>query len=74
MSVSIIDYGMGNIGSILNMLKKICAKSIASSNPDEINRADKIILPCVGAFDNAVKNLKDFIRFFFFSKTDFKWP
>lgn len=55
----IIDYGMGNIGSILNMLKKIGSKAIVSSNISDIFKAEKIILPGVGAFDNGIKNLKD---------------
>jgi imidazole glycerol-phosphate synthase subunit HisH len=57
--ILIIDYGMGNLGSILNMLKKINAPAIISSKLDEIEKADKLILPGVGAFDNGMKNLSD---------------
>jgi glutamine amidotransferase len=56
--IVVIDYGMGNIGSILNMLKKIDAEGIVSSDPDLIKRADKLILPGVGSFDEGMKNLK----------------
>ena len=56
--IVIIDYGMGNLGSIQNMLKKIGAKSIISDDPLEIKGADKLILPGVGAFDSGMRNLK----------------
>lgn len=57
--IVIIDYKMGNIGSILNMLKKINAEGMVSSNPEDIKIADKLILPGVGSFDEGMKNLKD---------------
>lgn len=55
--IVIIDYGMGNLGSIQNMLKKIGAKAIISSKIADIEKADKLILPGVGAFDNGMTNL-----------------
>jgi len=55
--IVIIDYGMGNLGSIANMLKKIGAAAVASSEAAVIERADELILPGVGAFDNGMKNL-----------------
>lgn len=55
----IIDYGMGNVGSIQNMLKRIGARSIISGSLDEIEKAEKLILPGVGSFDNGMKNLKN---------------
>jgi glutamine amidotransferase len=57
--IVIVDHGLGNIGSILNMLEKIGAEAITSSNIQDIKEAKKIILPGVGAFDNAMKNLKN---------------
>jgi glutamine amidotransferase len=57
--ITIIDYGMGNLGSIANMIKKVGGKSVITSNKDEIKKAKKLLLPGVGAFDNAVKNLKN---------------
>jgi imidazole glycerol-phosphate synthase subunit HisH len=57
--IIIIDYGMGNLGSILNMLKKIGAPAKISSNLQEIDKTDKIILPGVGAFDTAMKRLAE---------------
>ena len=56
--ITIIDYGMGNLGSVANMIKKVGGKSIITSNKDDIKNAKKILLPGVGAFDSAVKNLK----------------
>jgi imidazole glycerol-phosphate synthase subunit HisH len=55
--IVIIDYGMGNLGSIANMLKKIGAPAAVSSDPAVIERADKLILPGVGAFDHGMRNL-----------------
>lgn len=57
--ITIIDYGMGNLGSIANMIKKVGHKSIITSDIEEIKKARKLILPGVGAFDNGMKHLKD---------------
>lgn len=56
--IVIIDYGMGNIGSIANMLKKIGARFQITSDPAVIENSDKLILPGVGAFDQGIKNLE----------------
>lgn len=56
--ITIIDYGMGNLGSILNMLKKIGASAQLSSDIKEIESSEKIILPGVGAFDMAMSNIQ----------------
>lgn len=53
----VIDYGMGNVGSILNMLKKIGVPARPSQGPEDVLRADRIVLPGVGAFDNAMTKL-----------------
>lgn len=55
--IVIVDYGMGNLMSILNMLRKLGVEAIVSSNIEDIKHADKLILPGVGAFDNAMLNL-----------------
>ena len=57
--IVIVDYGLGNLGSIKNMLRKIGYSSIVSSNPDEISKASKLIFPGVGAFDTGMKHLTD---------------
>jgi len=57
--IVIIDYGMGNIASIQNMYKYLGIDDvILSKDPNEIKKADKLILPGVGAFDNGMHNLK----------------
>lgn len=53
--ITIIDYGMGNTGSIINMLKKIGVKTQITSVIEEIATAKKIILPGVGHFNRAME-------------------
>jgi glutamine amidotransferase len=55
--ITIINYGLGNLGSIFNMLKKINVKSCITSKVDEIAKAQKIILPGVGHFDRAMERI-----------------
>ena len=56
--IVVVDYGLGNLGSIANMLKKIGAHAVVSSDPAVVEKADKLILPGVGAFDAGMKNLE----------------
>jgi imidazole glycerol-phosphate synthase subunit HisH len=56
--VGIVDYGAGNLTSVLNAVKKIAKNSYISSNPDELIDADYIILPGVGTFDEALDIVK----------------
>lgn len=56
--ITVVDYGMGNIGSILNMLKRIGADAAATGRPEEVGAASKLILPGVGAFGQAMANLQ----------------
>jgi glutamine amidotransferase len=55
--ITIIDYGLGNLASIANMLKKIGTPARISSDREQIKRAEKIILPGVGAFDQGMQAL-----------------
>lgn len=55
--ISIVDYGMCNVGSISNMLKKIGTPHTIISTAQELRLASKIILPGVGAFDNGMSQL-----------------
>ena len=55
----IVNYNIGNIGSIVNMLKKIGHKAIVTNNPDTIENANKIILSGVGAFNNGMFQLSN---------------
>jgi glutamine amidotransferase len=56
--ITIIDYGMGNLGSIANMLKRIGGQCRITSAHEEIEIAEKIILPGVGHFDKAMENIE----------------
>ena len=55
----IIDYGLGNLSSIKNMLSYLGVEAIISSNKTKIEEASKLILPGVGSFDTGMKNLND---------------
>lgn len=57
--IVILDYGVGNIGSILNMLKKVGVDAMISSSVHDIEKADKIILPGIGAFDSGMSKLNE---------------
>ena len=57
--VVIVDYGMGNVGSIKNMLLKIGHEGRLSSDPDIVHQANKLILPGVGSFDRGMEQLKN---------------
>ena len=55
--ISIIDYKVGNVFSIKNMLKSMGIESKITSDPSEINSSSKLILPGIGSFDEAAKLL-----------------
>lgn len=55
--IVIVETGTGNFGSIKNMLKKVKAQSVISSDPSVILAAEKLILPGVGAFGHGMNNL-----------------
>lgn len=57
--ISVLNYGMGNIGSIQNMLKKIGVDYQLIERPEELDPRNSIILPGVGAFDNAMRRLNE---------------
>ena len=57
--IGIINYGLGNLGSIQNMLKVIGEKSIISSDKNELDKCDRYILPGVGAFDAGMRMLNE---------------
>jgi glutamine amidotransferase len=57
--IVIVDYGLGNVGSIKNMLSHIGADSEISSDPTIIQSATKLILPGVGSFDQGMNNLQE---------------
>jgi glutamine amidotransferase len=57
--IGIIDYGMGNLGSVLKGFERVGAKAGIISTADEIRRADKLVLPGVGAFADAARTLRE---------------
>lgn len=57
--IAIIDYGVGNLFSLISSFKYVGADVIVTSDVEEIRKADKIILPGVGAFGDAIKMLKE---------------
>ena len=54
----IVDHGVGNLASVLNMLKKAGAEAGLASDPKIVAKAEKIILPGVGAFDAAMAEIR----------------
>ncbi len=57
--IAILDYGMGNVGSIQRMLKKVGEESVLTYDTDELRAADGLILPGVGAFDIGMAHLEE---------------
>jgi len=57
--ISIINYGLGNIGSTINMLKHIGIEAKSESDPIKLSQSEKIILPGVGSFDVAMKQINN---------------
>jgi imidazole glycerol-phosphate synthase subunit HisH len=58
-NIVIIDYHIGNTGTIANMIKKIGFNCVVSNDIEIIKKANKIILPGVGSFDQAMSNLEE---------------
>ena len=57
--IAVVDYGLGNLGSIVNMLRVLGEKANITSSSDAIEQADKLILPGVGAFDAGMNMLNN---------------
>jgi glutamine amidotransferase len=57
--ITIVDYGIGNVASVANMLAKNGAESLLTSDAQKIRSAEKLLLPGVGAFDTAMQKLND---------------
>ncbi len=58
--IAIIDYGVGNVASMKNMLKKSGHNAFLTNDHEEIRKADKLILLGIGAFDSCAKNLEEY--------------
>lgn len=57
--IAVIDYGIGNVSSIVNMLKKVGVSAVLAQSVSEIKNAEKLILPGVGAFDAGIQKLEN---------------
>ena len=57
--IAIIDYGVGNLFSLRSSLDMIGAESVVTNDPEVIRSADKILLPGVGAFEDAKRKLSE---------------
>ena len=55
--IAIVNYNMGNLGSVLNAFEKVGAKAFIESDPEKLKEYDKLILPGVGAFGDAMEHL-----------------
>ncbi|MBQ2752696.1 MAG: imidazole glycerol phosphate synthase subunit HisH [Firmicutes bacterium] len=57
--IAIIDYGMGNLRSVQKAFEFIGHEAVITDDPDVILKADKVVLPGVGAFSDAIKTIKE---------------
>lgn len=57
MTIHIANYGMGNVGSIANMIRKAGGEAVVTGDANAIVRAEKLVLPGVGAFDQGMRAL-----------------
>ena len=55
--IAVIDYGMGNLGSVSNALRSLGGKIRVTQKASDLKKADKIVLPGVGAFRDAMDAL-----------------
>jgi glutamine amidotransferase len=59
MTVSVVSYGLGNLGSVVNMLKRVDTEARLVSTPEEIADSDRLLLPGIGAFDTGMRLLDE---------------
>ena len=57
--IAVIDYGVGNIFSLVSAFSRLGAEVVLTGDPDEIRKADKLVLPGVGAFGDAAQILRE---------------
>jgi glutamine amidotransferase len=57
--IGIVDYNMGNLASVINAFAKVGVDAKLESDPSKLNQYDKLILPGVGAFGDAMEHLKE---------------
>jgi len=56
--IAVVDYGMGNLRSVVKALEKVGGRVSLTSEPSVVDRAEKVVLPGVGAFRDAMLNLR----------------
>ena len=56
--IAVIDYGMGNLRSVQKALEEVGAKTLVTSKPADIKKCDKVVFPGVGAFGDAMKEVR----------------
>ncbi len=56
--IHVVDYGAGNVGSVLNMIKRVGGEALPAGDVQMLSTATKILLPGVGSFDNAMQKLQ----------------
>ena len=57
--IAIVDYGLGNVNALANIYKRLNIPAVIASTPQQLESAQKLILPGVGAFDWALKRLNE---------------
>lgn len=58
-TVSLVAYGLGNLGSVVNMLKRVGAEPRIVSTADEVLSSERLLLPGIGAFDSGMRLLEE---------------
>lgn len=59
MTIGLVDYGLGNLGSVENMLRRVGAQTRRVSTADALDECDKVLLPGVGSFDTGMAKLAE---------------
>jgi imidazole glycerol-phosphate synthase subunit HisH len=57
--IAIVDYGLSNLKSVAAAVEKVGFEGVVTGNPDELKKAEKLILPGVGAFGDGIHNLRE---------------
>ena len=57
--IAVVDYGVNNVGSVMNALRRVGASPYVARSESELATARAIVLPGIGAFDSGVKNLRE---------------
>lgn len=56
--IIVVDSGIANVGSVVNMFRKVGTSALASGDPNVVAGASKLVLPGIGAFDSAMESLR----------------